>query len=363
VSEPSSIAGNPLLAILEVSAALVSSIELDEVFARVVEKIGEAMSVWSVDISTYVPEREIMIYEAYWCEGGITDDDRAYIGTVANLRERPDLRQIFTYSGPHEERVDDLSLPERNRREMAKWGVKTSVDAPLRVGDEVLGQIGMQEKRYARSFTPIEMDLFDKLCGLAAIAIHNARVYRGHQERGRHLASLIDVSLALSASADGQALFPVIARATATALEAPRVLVYEYDGDSDGLVARAIFQEVETEGYDLTGATETIEDVLGDRSVLTGEALIEHVSDPHLDEPARRILEQWGEKSALTVPMVYEGEPLGVIEIAWTEQERQLTADDLAHATGVARQAAAALHNLRRREAGGLDSAGGGGDS
>jgi GAF domain-containing protein len=360
VSRPSPIAGNPLQAILEVSAALVSSLELDEVFARVVEKIGEAMSVWSVDISTYVPEREIMIYEAYWCEGGASAEDLAYIGTVANLRERPDLQQILTLTGPNEERIDDLTLPEQHRRELAKWGYKTAVDAPLRVGDVILGTCGIQEKRYVRSFTPVEMDLFDKLCTLAAIAIHNARVYRSEQERGRHLASLIDVGLAVAAGTDDRTLFPAIARAGAAALDAPRALVYEYDAQADRLIARGAFQQVEAGGYDRTGTPETIEEVLGVRSLLTGGAHVEHLSDPDLDAGSRRILEQWGEKTALTVPMIFGGRPLGILEVAWTEREQQLTGDDLALAGGIADQAAAALHNLRRRQSGAIPSGGGG---
>ena len=44
--------GNPFRAMLDVGAALVSSLVLEDVFANIAERIGEAMALWGVEIQT-----------------------------------------------------------------------------------------------------------------------------------------------------------------------------------------------------------------------------------------------------------------------------------------------------------------------
>jgi GAF domain-containing protein len=317
--------------------------------ATVAEKIGRAMSVWSVGISSYDARRDACIFEGWWCEGGITQEDIDYIGTVADLRDRPDLRHIIEMPGVQVERVDDPSIPALDREQMAKWGVKTSVDVALRVGGRVIGMIGMEERRFVRDFTPVELDLFAKLCELAAIGIHNAQIHRREQERALHLRSLLAVSHSLtSPGAARHGLFPAIATSAAAALGAPRAVVYEYDAAHDTLTTRGVFHADEIEGYDTLGVAESVEEALGDRSLLTArDPLVEHVSDPELSQDARDLLSRWGEKTCLNAPLEYRGEPLGVLMLAWTEREHLPTPDELALCTGIADQAAAALQNAR----------------
>jgi len=360
MSDPSAISGNPLQAILAVSAALVSSVELEEVFAAVVEKIGQAMSVWSVGLSSYDPQRDVCVFEAWWCEGGITQEDRDYIGTVADLRERTDLRRILDAPGVSVERIDDPSVPALDRKQMAKWGVKTSVDTALRVGDQVIGMMGMEERRFVREFTDIELDLFHKFCELAAIGIHNAMVFRRQRERGRHLTTMIEIGHALRET-DDASLFATVAASSAAALDAPRAIVYEYDAGSDTLTPRGTFQREPVDGFDTTGVADSVEGILEDRSQMTAPTpFIEHVSDPTLSDEAREILDAWSEKTCLNAPITYRGEPLGVLVLSWTEQERRLTDDELTLTVGIAEQAAAAIKNARlraTREAGGATAA------
>jgi hypothetical protein len=91
VNAPSPLSGNPLLAIFAVSEALVSSIEYSEVLANLAARIGEAMNVMSCDILTYDAEREAFTFDALWSTAGASASDRALVGRVVRLRDRPDL--------------------------------------------------------------------------------------------------------------------------------------------------------------------------------------------------------------------------------------------------------------------------------
>ena len=347
------ISGNPLQAILEVSAALVSSLEYREVLSTVAEKIGRAMSVWSVGISSYDADRDVCVFEGWWCLGGSTQEDLDYIGTVADLRERPDLRRIFETPGVRVERVNDRALPALNREQMAKWGIKTEVDVALRVGGRAIGMIGLEEHRFVREFAPVELDLFAKLCDLAAIGVYNAMVHSREQERTQYLRTLLAVSHSLTGAR----------RRSTQPLPHDR----RGGGEGDGRPARGglrvrrrarrardegVFHADDVEGYDTVGDSESVQEALGDPSLLTArDPFVEHVSDPAMTPDAREVLERWGEKTCLNLPMVYRGEPLGYLMLAWTEREQQLTSDELRLCTGIADQAAAALENARRADA------------
>jgi GGDEF domain-containing protein len=61
---------------------------------------------------------------------------------------------------------------------------------------------------------------------------------------------------------------------------------------------------------------------------------------------------RWGEKTWLSVPLVYGEEIIGMMILTETERERHFTADEVGMARVIGEQAAAALHNARlhRRE-------------
>ena len=90
MSTASASSGSPFRAILEVGTALTSSLDLDEVLTTVAEKIGEAMSVYSVDINTYDVERDELTPRATWSLRGLSKEERAYLGVPIDMRTRPE---------------------------------------------------------------------------------------------------------------------------------------------------------------------------------------------------------------------------------------------------------------------------------
>jgi len=353
VTEISPLAGNPLRAILEVTGALVSSPVYEEVLAGLVEKIGQAMNVWSCDLQAYVPERDACIYVAAWSVPGPTDDEIAYLGTVTNVRDRPDIRDLIESTGLTEQHADDPALSAHDREQLTKWGLKSTLDMPLRVGDRVVGVLGVQETRFVRHFTPAERDQFTRLCELAAIGMYNAEVLRGDRERARHLAALYEVSHALATVREPDEVFSLIARAAAEALDGPRAVVYDYDAAAATMTPRAIHQREYDAGYDTVGVSEALGTVVGDSELLArSDPWVEQLSDPDLAPDVRESFRQWGETTSLQAPLRFRGEPLGMLMVTWTGQERLVTSDELALARGLAQQAAVALANVHERAVG-----------
>jgi GAF domain-containing protein len=347
---PSPLSANPLLAIFEVSQALVSSTEYSEVLAKLAAKIGEAMNVASCNILAYVPEQDACIHAAFWKAEGTTEVERATVGTFVNLRDRPDLRDILSSPGLAERHADDPDLNAVARENIESWGFKAMLDMPLRVGDEPIGSVGVQETEFPRRFTQTERDLFGWLCELASLGIHNADLMRRQQNRSRHLASLVAINKALASAHDPQQVFATIARAAATALGAPLSTVYEYSAGADTLTARAVHEPPGWESKYQLDVPLAVDTACVDPSVLTDrEPLVEHVSDLDLTPEIRQDLIDCDEKTVISVPIVFRGEALGVLLIMWTGQERLLSGDELALARCMGRQAALVLHNARLR--------------
>lgn len=335
--QPSPLSGNPLLAIVEVGRALVSSTAHSEMLATVVERVGETMSAWACDILTFVPERDLLIYEAHWCVRGLSAEDRSRIGRTIHLRDRPDLRAILESDAISESRIDDPELSPAHREQLDKWNYKSVLDVPLRVGERVVGILGVQETRFARRYAPAERDLFGWLSDLAAVGVQTATALRRQEERGRHLEALLSISQAAGSAGETREILDTISAAAATVFAAERAIVYTLDEVAETLTPAAIYQLEYEPDYDTVGVPELIDDVLSDRETLTaGEPFLEYIGDPDLDEKIREVLRQWNENSCLNVPMMMHGRSLGVFMLIWTELEHIVTDDETALAAGIA---------------------------
>ncbi|MCB9421632.1 MAG: GAF domain-containing protein [Ardenticatenaceae bacterium] len=85
--------------------------------------------------------------------------------------------------------VDDIGIDERNTglalRKARQGPDKAVAIAPLLVENEAVGTLTIVNGRAKTSFTPNDLNLTVMLAGQAAIAIHNAQLYRAAQEADR----------------------------------------------------------------------------------------------------------------------------------------------------------------------------------
>ncbi len=340
---------NPFRAVLDVGTALVSTTALEDGLAQVAQKIGEAMMAWSVDIQQYDAERDILVYEAYWCAGGVTADDLAYRGTVTNVWERPQWRKVLGAGQVIQQCLDDPGIAPEERAKMEEWGTKTTLDAPLRVGDQVIGVLGIAETRFVRRFSTMEIDLFGQLCDLAASAINNAKLFRRQQERERHLRSLLDASRTLTATLDLDEVLARVATEACEALRAAQASVYEYDAEGETIVYRAMYDRASgLSGHDAIGTIYRLAEHPGDADIVHGdEVVVENVSDAALPADRRASMEAFNEKTCLSVPLRFGERPLGILRLYEFGAERRFTPDEVELARGLGEQAAVAVRNAR----------------
>jgi diguanylate cyclase (GGDEF)-like protein len=341
-------ARDPNLIVFEVGQTLTSSLVLEDVLATVARQIGEAMDVWSVDIHNHERESETLVYEAYWSRGGMTDEDLAYVGTRVSLKERPDWRRVTEQRLIVETHIDDLDLPVEEREALGKWGYKTTVDAPLIYRDEVFGAIGVSETRYVRRFTADDLQLFAKLCRLAAIAIYHAKMFRAQEERNRRMAALLDASRAITSTVEVEETLDIVAGEALKVVGVTQSSIYEFDRENDALVYRARCIGGDIRRADALGSVYPLADTPVERTILEGAVIVEeHLSQTDLSSGRRASMESFGERTCLHVPLASGQDPVGILRLYDMEKERHFDDAERELLTGLAELAGAAIANAR----------------
>ena len=337
-----------LALICEVGAAITSSLVLEDVLTSVAQRVAEAFGVWECDFYEYDAVHRQVIAAACWCVERSPEDD-ARVGRVFEVHGPHCLGRVIQDRQIVEECVDDSQRTEADGDRLGAWGEKSAISVPLVFEDQVLGCLSLSERREVRHFSEEERELLRTLALPVAVAIHNAKVYRQLENRARQLDSLLDASRALATSVVLDDVLIMVARKVGEALDVPSCLIYEYVLDADALVCRSEYDSAPEEvSEDKIGHVYPLAEYPDDRAVLDGGEIVEqHVGDETIDAVTRQSMLDNDELSCLSVPIEFEGEPLGIVEIVETRYDRSFSAEELDLARGLAEQAAVAIHNAR----------------
>jgi GAF domain-containing protein len=238
---------------------------------------------------------------------------------------------------------------------MTAWAEQTNMSAPLVFGDEVIGLLTLVEKRAPRHFSDDERHLFSQLAVPAAVAIHNARMFRREAQQNRRLRALVDAGRAISSTLDLDQLLDTIARAAGEALGTAECAIDTYDAETETISVVAFYERTPEKDHDKwVGRTFSLRDFASDRATLYGGQIQEeHLSDPTIDEANRQSMIENGEKTIMSVPLEDDGRPIGLLVFVELEKERHFTRDEREIAGALGEQAAIAMRNaqvLRRIE-------------
>jgi diguanylate cyclase (GGDEF)-like protein len=170
-----------------------------ELLQAVAEQIGRTLDVWSVDLWSFSSEADTLTCRAYWCrEAGAAAD---CAGAVVGLGQSQDLRRLVLAGEVVERHVDD-DLPPAEAAALAQSGFTSRIDVPLLSGSEMLGAVSICERRAVRRFSPVERELLDGLCRLAAVILRTTALYEHETSRNRRLLEILEVSRGLGAGMD-----------------------------------------------------------------------------------------------------------------------------------------------------------------
>ncbi|MGD0997895.1 MAG: GAF domain-containing protein, partial [Thermoleophilia bacterium] len=244
---------------------------------------------------------------------------------------------------------DDLELSAEERAEMVARGQRAVMYVPIVVGDQVVGFLCAIERRHSRRFTQADEAFATRLADEAGVAVESARVVDRLDTQNRELRLLLETGAAIASSVDLRATLSTITERLVQTLGVAWSDIYDYHADADELEVIAFYQvpgvppDAGWLGRRFTA--ESWPDGLA--AVRTRRPQTMYYDYSRLSFEDFVGMSVWGEKATLSVPLIYGGEVLGVLDVAESRYPRRFTRDEVSLAEAIGSQAAVAIHNAK----------------
>ena len=215
--------------------------------------------------------------------------------------------------------------------------MRTFLGVPVRIRDEVFGNLYLTEKKSGQPFSEDDEVLAQALAAAAGIAIDNARLYEQARARQSWIAATRDIATELLSGIDPAGAFGRIAGQARTLAGAHVAFVaIPADGENPELATELVVTEVA--GGGAVGVADLPAVAVADTMV--GRVLREHVPQRSDAFGVPGLLDAPG--PALIVPLGATGPVAGVLVVLRSAGARPFTADELEMTASFADQAALA---------------------
>ena len=328
----------------DVGRSLTSTLESERLLPLIARRVGEAVQASGLDLYEYRPGYGPVLV-ASWSRARHGNGSRRDYAPVASA-----YAALLDGGRRCGCRLDDPGTPADVAEAMDRLGDCRVVCEPLSHEEHVIGSLVVRFAHDDGSGDESEDELLGCLAASASVAVHNAREFERLEERDRRLSSLLESTRVISSAVGLEDVLATVARTAANAVHCARCEIYEFDVEHDDLVFLAEYTPSGTYAGEATapGQRFPLEETPGDRVILGGRTpVVEHASDPSVHPATRDYMERWGEKTYLSVPLVFAADVLGLLLFIETE-ELDFSDDDIDLARALGEQAAVALHNARR---------------
>lgn len=333
------------LSLLSRVGALFESPEPGEAVSAIAALLKEALACDAVAVSTYEPGDEALVtlIDTAGALAPLHDPPRyllsAYPATARVVREQEVV--VTNVADPRADPSESAVLVED--------GHLSSLMLPLVFHGETAGLVELYDDTRERAFSMEELALARSLCGLAAVALQNARRIDRLHAQGEEQRLLLQTGRAISASVDLGETLETIARLLTETLHVAWADIYLYHPDRQELEVAAFYQIDQTAPSDgWIGAFQPLDTWSEWESCIrTQEPVAWYRDECELTPEQIADLDPWGEQSTLTVALVGLGETIGLLDVAEYRRKRIFTDDDIRVTLAIADQAAMAIRNAR----------------
>ncbi|MFQ6099769.1 MAG: GAF domain-containing protein [Anaerolineae bacterium] len=238
----------------------------------------------------------------------------------------------------------DMALERGETVALVEPGATEAVLAiPLKVHDQVIGSLGIQQTDNAREWFPEEIALVEAVSDQVAMALENARLFEEARTRAEELAVLNELGQALTTYLSVDEVVDQVYRGVSRLLDTTNFYVALYDPESNAVSFPLSMEGGQRVRWESRQAGEGLTEYLihSRQPLLMEESLPERMEELGIEMIGRTAL------SWLGVPLMIGGRVLGVMAVQsyttpglYDEHDRDLL-------TAIASQAAIALQNAR----------------
>ncbi|MGD1991821.1 MAG: GAF domain-containing protein [Anaerolineae bacterium] len=220
---------------------------------------------------------------------------------------------------------------------------------PIRVRDQVIGQIDLLETDGGRVWSEEDIRLVETISDQMAQALENVRLIEKTQQRVQELALLFSSSQRLSgAPLQPDEIAEITARQFLDVLDFPEASLSLIGPDGKTLHVLTDLYRDEDRIVPEPLVSFSLSDYPATAQAMdTLEPLVIQASDPNADIAELQYMREHGIKTNVIIPLAVKGTALGVIELGSFDRERHPAPQEINLAMTLANQAAVILDNAR----------------
>lgn len=251
------------------------------------------------------------------------------------------------------EQLTTLARDDEHRRLIQMLGARSIISAPLIARGQMLGVMQIAATESARRYTVADVPIVVEVARRLALGIDNARLFaeanaaRGEAERrAREEEALRRAAAAVGAAFTIEAMVDQIAESALTATNADAALVERVDSTGHELQVVAVAGELTLE----IGTRVKYAGSLAERVIQQKTPIVVPVLAAQAEAVSRQLLEQCAEWSAVVVPLLDSGEPIGALILLRVPERHSFRADEVERARTFADLAALAFRKVHLLE-------------
>ena len=171
---------NRLQALLELSRALSSSLDLEDVLTVLLDRVSRLTGATGTAVSRWDADRDVLVTLAHHSHGAnsLADAQQEYA-----VSEFPSTGSVLRTQRPLQVRSSNPRDDALERALLARLGFRSLLMLPLVARGETIGLMEIADVN-DRAFTPQDVEFCQAVCDVVATSLHNAMLY----ERARELA-------------------------------------------------------------------------------------------------------------------------------------------------------------------------------
>jgi signal transduction protein with GAF and PtsI domain len=317
----------------QVTRAVSSSLQLDEVLNMIVRMLPEVMGLKAATIRLLdASGTRLHLAAAH----GLSERylSRGPVDMEENIREALDEKPVAIYDVSKDPKV-------HYRKEAEEEGIKSMLTLPIIARGKVIGILRLLTA-HMRHFSPQDIGFSAALAEQCGTAIENARMYERQYTEAKYLKALQDIAKAVSSTLDVHEVMGLIVSRIAHAMNTDAATIRLLDPSGKKLELVAFYG---LSGKYLNKGPVDAEKSVADALKGTPVAIYDVCSDPRIVYKAEAADE--GIRSMLVVPIIFRGRVIGVLRVLTKKERRRFHQDEIEFATSLAEQAAIAIDHAK----------------
>ena len=214
---------------------------------------------------------------------------------------------------------------------------------PLETEKRTIGALSLGSSKEKTIFDHTDLNLINSIANLVTGAIIKSRFLQESQNRTQHLSMLNEVTKQLTSTLELESLLKRIVESAIEIIKSTSCVLLIFDSQNDELVYEVTTGEI---GSSLQGKRIPKDEGASGEAFIRRKPVIKnriHPENLYLFNDAPETITKI--QNILAVPLISQGEVVGILEAINKNDDLPFTADDLQILEGFASQAAVAIHN------------------